>query len=574
MPSLGKYLQPLGFGNLGNMKDAAHASRLYLDDFYALAPKNSWIYYVEFDVNQNAILDETWANQQRITEVGMLVKSADLPRFNVQTEIMHQYNRKVVIQKGIEYDQVSMVFHDDQTNVVHNLWLNYFRYYYADSQPASGGPVGSPITNKQQAYSNNKFNPPDNLFDPVKYGLNSELVDKPFFRSITIYQMNRKLFTSYKLVNPIIKTWEHDKLEQTDGGKFAESKMTILFETVLYGAGRILKDTPTGFAMFHYDNSPSPLSIAGGGNSSIFGPGGIIDGAIDVFGDIEGLSKNSAFNGLGGPGDNSNALKSVLGTAIKGANLANNLNKVSLNSLKAEGYSLLTRILRRTGRGSLNGLGRDLNLNLGDTTETAGEFLGTPVSVLTAQATGQDFTGGVSTQNNNVSGTPPSSADMNSISLKQSAALSNTINEVNSGKFSSPTVDNSVSGNSISPGNYFKMPSPLEDASPLTFANISNRSSTSEIKNSLSTLNSLWAKDLDFVSNQSVSPSDITARLTKASSTQEYQAIKQEASFVLSATQSLQTSVNNKYQNEYNRLTTLLSSSQSNTSNQGTTGFI
>ena len=574
MPSLGKYLQPLGFGNLGNMKDYAHASRLYLDDFYALAPKNSWIYYVEFDVNQSAIIDETWANQQRITEVGMLVKSADLPRFNVQTEVMHQYNRKVVIQKGIEYDPISLTFHDDQSNVVHSLWLNYFRYYYVDSQPSSSGIIESSVASKEQAYSNNKFNPPDSLFDPVSYGLNSGLVDKPFFRSITIYQMNRKLFTSYKLVNPIIKSWEHDKLDQSNGGKFAESKMAVQFETVLYGAGRIRKDTPTGFAIFHYDNSPSPLSIAGGGNNSIFGPGGIIDGAIDVFGDIDGLSKNSSFNGLGGPGDTGNALKSVLGTAIKGANLINNLSNVSLDSLKAEGYSLLTKALRRTGRGSLNGLGADLNLSLGDTLETAGEFLGTPVSVLTAQAIGQDFTGGVTTQDTNSDGTPPDSADMDAISSDQSDILGDIVNDLESGEFSLPTTDNLVPGDTISPGSYFRMPAPLDNASPLVFANITSRSSTTEIRNSLSTLNSSWASDLDFVANQSVSPSDITVRLTRASSTQEYQAIQQEASFVLSATQSLQSSVNSKYQSEYNRLSSLLSSAQTNTTNQGTTGFI
>jgi hypothetical protein len=564
MPSLGKYLQPLGFGNLGNMKDYAHASRLYLDDFYALAPKTSWIYYVEFDIDPAAVLDQTWTNQQRLTEVGMLVKSADLPKYDVQTEVLHQYNRKTIIQKGIEYNPVSLAFHDDHSNVVHNLWVNYFRYYYNDSS----------TFNNDQAYSNNKFNPPDNLFDPVGYGLNSGLVDKPFFRSITIYQMNRQLFTSYKLVNPIVKSWEHDKLDQSNGSKLAESKMTVQFETVLYGAGRIRKDNPTGFAMFHYDNSPSPLSIAGGGNNSIFGPGGIVDGAIDVFGDIDGLSKNSAFFGLGGPGDTNGSLKSVLGTAIKGANLINNLNNVSLDSLKAEGFSLLTKALRSTGRGSLNGLGVDLNLNLGNNFETAGEFLGTPVSVLTAQAISQDFTGGTTTQDFNTDGIPPISADMNDISLDQAAFFEDISAEIDNSDFTVATIDNETFGNAISSGNYFTMPRPLDDASPLQFTNITSRSSTISIQNSLRTLNTSWATDLDFVASQAVSPTDVTARLTQASSTQEYQAIQSEASFALSATQNLQTTVNNRYQSEYTRLSSLLTSAQTNTTNNGTTGFI
>lgn len=573
MPSIGKYLQPLGFGNLGDMKDYAHASRLYLDDFYALAPKNSWIYYVEFDINPAAILDQAWANQQRFTEVGMLVKTADLPKFEVQTEVLHQYNRKVVIQKGVEYNPVSFTFHDDQSNVVHNLWLNYFRYYYVDSQPASVGIIETSIANKDQAYSNNKFNPPDSLFDPVNYGLNSGLVDKPFFRSITLYQMNRKLFTSYKLVNPIVKSWEHDRLEQ-ENSKFAESKMTVQFETVLYGAGRIEKDNPTGFAMFHYDTSPSPLSIAGGGNNSIFGPGGIIDGAIDVFGDIEGLSKNSSFMGLGGPGNNGKSLTSILGTAIKGANLINNLSKVSKDSLKAEGFSLLTKALRSGGRGGLNGLGVDLGLNLGNNDETSGDFLGTPVSVLTAQAIGQDFTGGVTTQEPFEGTAPPDSADVSEISEDAIIVNQELIRQASASNFTLPTIDTGIDGDLISPGNYFTMPDPLDDLTPVSFPDITATTSIADTRAALSNLNKSWANDLDFVASQSVSPTDITVRLDRATSPQEFNAIKQEANFVLSATQSLQTSVNSKYQSEYNRLNTILTTSQSNTTNSGTTGYI
>lgn len=574
MPSIGKYLQPLGFGNLGDMKDYAHASRLYLDDFYALAPKNSWIYYVEFDINPAAIIDQAWASQQRFTEVGMLVKTADLPKFDVQTEVLHQYNRKVVVQKGVEYSPVSFAFHDDQSNVVHNLWVNYFRYYYVDSQTPTSGIIETSTASKDQAYSNNKFNPPDSLFDPVSYGLNSGLVDKPFFRSITIYQMNRKLFTSYKLVNPIVKSWEHDKLDQSNGGKFAESRMTVQFETVLYGAGRITKDNPTGFAMFHYDNSPSPLSVAGGGNNSIFGPGGIVDGAIDVFGDIDGLSKNSSFMGLGGPGDTSNALKSVLGTAIKGANLINNLSKVSKDSLKAEGFSLLTKALRSGGRGGLNGLGVDLGLNLGNNAETSGEFLGTPVSVLTAQAIGQDFTGGVTTQEPFEGAAPPDSADASEISENAIVVNQELIRQASASNFTLPTIDTKIDGDLISSGNYFTMPDPLDDLNQVTFPEITATTSLADTRAALNNLNKSWASDLDFVASQSISPTDITVRLDRAASPQEFNAIKQEANFVLSATQSLQTSVNSKYQSEYTRLNTILTTSQTNTTKSGTTGYI
>ena len=124
MPSLGSYLQPLVTTGI-QVKDFAHASRLYADNVFALAPKAGWLYYVEFDIDPSALTDLQWANQQRVTEVGMLVKSADLPKFNIQTEVVNQYNRKTVIQKGINYTSVNIAMHDDQSNVVHNMWLNF-----------------------------------------------------------------------------------------------------------------------------------------------------------------------------------------------------------------------------------------------------------------------------------------------------------------------------------------------------------------------------------------------------------------------------------------------------------------
>jgi hypothetical protein len=206
MPSIGNFLQSVVDTGI-QVKDFAHATRLYADNVFALAPKAGWLYYVVFDVEPSAITDQKWANQQRLSEVGMLVKSADLPKFSIATEVVNQYNRKTVIQKNINYNPVSINMHDDQSNVVHNLWVNYYRYYYADSTWGGTGPIGTARDNTPGAFQNNKYLPSTDLFNPVNYGLNSKLTVAPFFRSITIYQMNKKLFTSYKLVNPIIQSW-------------------------------------------------------------------------------------------------------------------------------------------------------------------------------------------------------------------------------------------------------------------------------------------------------------------------------------------------------------------------------
>lgn len=343
---LGQVLQ--GAGNpKGQMADYAHASRLYIDNTMALAPKNGWIFYVVFNINQAALnnfkggtntnpglLDflksvlqtaDDW-KIRRQPEVGMLVKATDLPKFTVQTEVVNQYNRKTYIQKALTYDTINMVFHDDMSNVTHRLWEYYYKYYYADSNYGSGSNFS--VGTKPAAFTDTKYKSNADIYQSTNYGLNNGQ-DAPFFDSICIYQLNQKSFTSFILLNPIITNWQHDRLDQSSGNKVLENKMTLGYEGVLYGTGRVRKDNPSGFATFHYDLAPSPLSIAGGGNNSLFGPGGIISGAADVFGDISNVIDKPSIGG-------------ILGTALAGGNLVKNLKNVNRSSIAGEITGLIS----------------------------------------------------------------------------------------------------------------------------------------------------------------------------------------------------------------------------------------
>ena len=558
MPSIGNFLQSVVDTGI-QVKDFAHASRLYADNVFALAPKAGWLYYVVFDVEPSAITDKQWANQQRLSEVGMLVKAADLPKFSIATEVVNQYNRKTVIQKNINYNPISINMHDDQSNVVHNLWVNYYRYYYADSTWGGTGPIGTARDNTPGAFQNNKYLPSTDLFNPVNYGLNSKLTVAPFFRSITIYQMNKKLFTSYKLVNPIIQSWDHDRLDQTQGNKVAESKMSLNYEAVFYGVGQVKKDTPTGFAVFHYDTSPSPLSIAGGGNNSLFGPGGVIPGALEIFGDVSNiLNPDSSVGPLG-----------VLGTVIKGASLVRNVKGITRDSLRAEGYKILEGTLRNASQGGLNGLGVNLNLQKGNNFATAGQFLGTPVAVVTAAAIGQEFgPGGTTTQNPAVNGTPPTSAtgsvvDANARSLAQGRAA------VGATQLGGPTDDASPEGNAIAEGTYFSsVELPLNDQ-PFEKPDIGENSAVEDVDLALEELRSGWASDNDFIAGQQPNPDEVSVKLNDASSTEEHAAIKADADRAFSSAQAAQAAVDSKYRTEFNRLTALKQQIQTQTSASG-----
>ena len=356
----------------GDLRDYQHASRLYVSNFYELAPKAGWIYYTVLNINPKLITEdaipksspfrqefEAWYNKYKGT-VGILAKQVDLPKFSIQTEILNQYNRKSVIQKQITYSPVAITFHDDMANATTNMWKNYYQYYIADSVSTKN--VES-IKYQDTKYSD-YIDPNNNL-----YGLsNGQLKNIPFFTSIDIYQLHKQKFTSFKLVNPIIKEWAHDQLDQTQGSKMMTSKMTVDYETVIYNTmpgNKITKQNP-GFTNNYYDNTPSPLRIGGKGNNSIFGAGGIINGAGEVFGDLQNIGSASPLD--------------MLNTAIKAGNLVRNAKTVTAASIKAEGYSMLNSTLANIATTPANVLNADGSVSKVPTADRISQGIGGTVS--------------------------------------------------------------------------------------------------------------------------------------------------------------------------------------------------
>jgi len=237
----------------GIMGDFTHASKVFVDGDMRLAPKVKFLYHVVFEINTNALVSLGFKYKHQ-NEINLLVKKVDLPKYNIQTETLNQYNRKKTIQKKIEYSPVQVTFHDDNFGVTRQLWENYYNYYFADQ--ASAGIFGG-YDPRNSTKSGSKILTP--------YGLdnNSTL---PFFKKITIYQMSKGDWNSYTLVNPLISEWRHDTLAYSQNEP-VENNMTIIYEAVQYNTGEINSNSPQGFGTEHYDTVKSPLTLSTGSPS-------------------------------------------------------------------------------------------------------------------------------------------------------------------------------------------------------------------------------------------------------------------------------------------------------------------
>lgn len=277
----------------GNLGDYQHAARLYVDNNMRLAPKLKHLYHVVFNINPRI---KTLLNLQNVfdrNEVNLLVKSVDLPSFNMKTETLNQYNRKKIVQTGVEYQPVNLEFHDDNAGITSFLWESYFRYYYTDSNYSNRYPDGTPAVSSP-AYEkigslNSMYASPESI--RYKYGLDRGGKGQNFFTSIQVFQLHpqnvRPTFTSFTLVNPVIERFQHDKLNQ-ESSEFSTNSMTIRYEAVFYNRGKTRKDiAPSGFASTHYDRTPSSIAGVDYDGPNLFGSDGVLSNVNNAINDFK-----------------------------------------------------------------------------------------------------------------------------------------------------------------------------------------------------------------------------------------------------------------------------------------------
>jgi hypothetical protein len=298
----------------GGMSDWRHGRRLFIDDTFRLAPRQKFLFYVNFEIDSTSARSTKFLDRHS-REVGLLVKTADMPKYTFDTITKNQYNRKRILYKMINYDSLNLTFHDDSAGVVNAMWSLYYGYYIQDRH------------NPLVAYNTDTYKPAGEKINNFRYGMDSQ-IRAPFFKTINLYTMSRRRFLGYTLINPRIKSWQHGQGDYSVSDPM-ENQMTIEHEGVIYSGGTVKVGSPKGFATLHYDTTPSPLSIAGGGISRLLGGGGVLDGLEEIFGDV---ANGTAFDSPGG----------FLGTAIKTVNTYKNIKGLSKDALKQEALGILT----------------------------------------------------------------------------------------------------------------------------------------------------------------------------------------------------------------------------------------
>jgi hypothetical protein len=373
-------------GFLGNnsLRDYTHASKTFTTNAYELKPRFKFLFHVSFTLNVQEIpyLRGAFGNDD-IMNLSLAVKTIDLPKYNIDTETLNQYNRKRIIQKKINYEAVNVAFHDTSDDLIRKMWYLYMSYYYKDPtqrylDPNNTNGANGASANQQRGFGYNdrdiyanqrvgNVNDWGYIGESFNDGTSAASGKPPFFRDIRIYGMDQHKFAEYILINPLITNWSHDQYDYTQGAGIMQNSMTIEYETVKYYSGAIARPSPggdpnvQGFATdAHYDKTVSPIARPGG-NATVFGQGGLLETGAGIIGDLQ----SGSVLGLIGAAQKAGRLNQT----FKGKNLAaitkSEAVKLGTNTLiqglpaatravtnKADGWLFPTQTFNRNNTGT------------------------------------------------------------------------------------------------------------------------------------------------------------------------------------------------------------------------------
>lgn len=214
------------------IKDGANASRNFLiqqDDWLGSnVPKPKFLFAVKFFKTADlSISSLDSATLQRAREgVVFQVKTIDRPKFQIQTDTLNQYNKKRVVQTQIQYQPVTITFHDDISEKVLTLWKDYYRFYYHDG---------------------NKFSPTQWTYDQTApefqqgtgwgfrgYNLSGQPNNMHYFDRIELYQFFGRRYSKFTYVHPVITMFDHDANDYADGTTGSGIVMQFDYEGIIY----------------------------------------------------------------------------------------------------------------------------------------------------------------------------------------------------------------------------------------------------------------------------------------------------------------------------------------------------
>jgi len=252
------------------LRDFHHAAKTFTQEpGYTKTPYTGFNFHV--NISFNNLLGKIRGIETK--DVSVLVKAADLPETQFETETLNQYNRKRIINKRVVYQPIKLEFHDDIANNIRNMWIAYNQHYNADSNYTFNS-----TWSIDDVYANYSLN--------RRYGLDNGN-SLPFINKIEIFSMGNNEYSKMLLVNPMINSAQFDDHDYSESAKVMALTLTIEYENIIYSAGttdqiaNFGKNNTENYDQTENELTPADLSRGPLSNVSVRNVGGQANGIVE-----------------------------------------------------------------------------------------------------------------------------------------------------------------------------------------------------------------------------------------------------------------------------------------------------
>ncbi len=238
---------------LGSLLDVFGGGRkFYMRDFknaYRFRPhvnpvRQQFQGYVNFIFNRELfplLFADGDANRTEFrTTIGSLVRTADLPGANFQTQTFNAYNRKKIVNTGVEYDPVNFTVYDTVGNEWLGVLMKYFAYHYMDprnkqqspgDRDMQGGREGASTVHgsSQNEFLNAAFRKEgQSTFDSNATGYNPN-ISAHFFERIDYVLYHGNKGVQYSIFNPVLTSFKPAAIDYSSSN-FRDFQLTFEYE--------------------------------------------------------------------------------------------------------------------------------------------------------------------------------------------------------------------------------------------------------------------------------------------------------------------------------------------------------
>lgn len=243
------------------LRDSRHAANAYgfnKADLSNGTPRHRFEFFIRINFNPHPEVRDfvkSFLSESDNDMVSTMVKTITMPSMNIDTEILNQYNKKRISQTKIDYNPISITFHDSVEGRTLRFWEMYYEYYFRDgvapeklgtgsAPPEVGGGffdgflesfsgVGAPTPKRDaKEYDNDLIK--DRFNDNYGYNLSRVGNHKYLIDSIDIFQIHGGKFSKTEIIRPRVTGFSHDTLDYEDTSGLVELKFDFVYEGVVY----------------------------------------------------------------------------------------------------------------------------------------------------------------------------------------------------------------------------------------------------------------------------------------------------------------------------------------------------